>query len=79
MVLQLTSKFTTCVIFCVCSSILFEVLVSTRILDASEEIAHVVLLASLDFIVSVSRGSLRELTYKRCEMASKRVQPPLET
>ena len=63
----------------VCSLILFGVLVSIRILDVSEEIARVVLLASLDFIMSVSCNSLRELTYKRCEMASKRVKPPLYT
>ena len=44
------------------SSVLFKVIVTTRISHASKEIACVVLLWSLDFIVSISRGFLRELT-----------------
>ena len=41
---QLTSKFTTRLIFSCAFLDFFEVLVSTHVLDASKKIAHVVLL-----------------------------------
>ena len=68
---QLTSKLTTHVVFRVYSSILFEALVSIRVSHASKKIARVVLPWSVDFIVNISRGSLRELTIHMCEIASK--------
>ena len=57
---QLTSKFITCLIF---SCVFFKALLSTQVSHVSKEIAHVVLLLwSLDFIMSILHGSLQELT-----------------
>ena len=53
--------YNTCRFSHVCSSILFKVLVSTHILDASEEIACVVLLVSLNFIHVARYENLRTI------------------